>query len=129
MTRRSDCWTKEPPDQDGWYWHRESIAHKAVIRYVRGGSVYLGLHRIGPVQTFGGEWYGPLQEPGGDAIENCTEEPAAMSEQVAVLKEQFAVAVRRASALRDVLTEYADHAEDSGWSNLAAEIRRRIEQA
>jgi hypothetical protein len=27
--------------------------------------------------------------------------------------------------LRAALNEYADHADDSGWRNLAAEIRRR----
>lgn len=32
---------------------------------------------------------------------------------------------RENERLRAALNEYADHAADSGWSNLAAEIRRR----
>ena len=72
--RRSDVWTKAVPTEDGYYWHRESIAHEAVIRVVYRGIVKHGLDTRGRAESYGGEWFGPLQKPGGDAIENCPPE-------------------------------------------------------
>lgn len=63
-------WTKKAPTEDGWYWWREDISrHGAVLRVVD-DRVYLAGCPF-PLSDFGGEWYGPLVEPGGDAIENC----------------------------------------------------------
>lgn len=64
-------WRKAPPTEDGYYWHREDISYEAVIRYVFRGLVKHGIDVRGEVASYGGEWYGPLQEPGGGAIENC----------------------------------------------------------
>jgi hypothetical protein len=69
--RRSDVWTYVAPKEDGYYWHRTGIEHFAVVRYVRDGAVFFGSTVIPRAETLGGQWFGPLKEPGGDAIENC----------------------------------------------------------
>jgi hypothetical protein len=66
-------WTKRAPKMYGWYWWRRSIEfHAEIVQVVPGGG--LGACVDGKnirAVDFGGEWYGPLIEPGGDAIENC----------------------------------------------------------
>jgi hypothetical protein len=69
-------WTKRPPIEAGWYWWRESLAFHARCVWVWRASVapltYYVADRPGftqPVQNQGGQWYGPLQEPGGDAVD------------------------------------------------------------
>ena len=62
-------WTKYPPTMDGWYWHRKDISCEAGMAYVRDGHV-VGTGWRHPVESAGGEWFGPLQAPGGDAVEN-----------------------------------------------------------
>lgn len=67
-------WTKKPPtDKPGYYWWRLSIAFNAqVVRVSETGKVYsIGCDYWEDISSFDGEWYGPLQEPGGDAIESC----------------------------------------------------------
>ncbi len=63
-------WTKQPPTEDGYYWHRDSIEQHAVIRYVVSGKVRHGVNTVGTIDDYGGEWWGPLPEPGGDAVED-----------------------------------------------------------
>ena len=64
-------WAKHP-GFSGWYWWRVSIAHHAKIVYVSASEnvndVFSFAHH--PAKTYGGEWYGPLHEPGGDAVED-----------------------------------------------------------
>lgn len=59
-------WTKELPKEDGWFWWREDLSQVAIVLRVwkgRGvGSGYVN----GPIENMGGEWCGPLQEPGRD---------------------------------------------------------------
>lgn len=65
-------WSKKTPFKDGWYWWRENISAKPEIVEIFWLQV---VNRAveGSVLQMGGQWYGPLQEPGGDAIENCQE--------------------------------------------------------
>ncbi len=66
-------WTKAPPTEPGWYWWRNRLGQGYVFEVVDwpgGGLAVMGQYReyITPAQR-GGEWSGPLQEPGGDAEE------------------------------------------------------------
>ena len=64
-------WTRQPPTENGYYWHREDISRYGVIRYIQHGKVYFGGHFVGDAEGYGGEWWGPIEEPGGGAIEDC----------------------------------------------------------
>lgn len=72
-SRREDCWTKTPPTTPGWYWWREDISRHAKIVYVTESLHSMEVFSFARwrVTGRGGEWAGPLVEPGGDAIENC----------------------------------------------------------
>lgn len=51
-------WTTKTPTEPGWYWWRKSIAyHAEIVKVIQCGGV------------FGGQWFGPLQEPGGDVVD------------------------------------------------------------
>jgi hypothetical protein len=68
-------WTKKIRTETGFYWWRRSIGRQSEIMFVtktatlvnikNGGASHLDLSLL-----VLGEWYGPLQTPGGDAIEN-----------------------------------------------------------
>lgn len=66
-------WTKKTPTEPGYYWWREDIAHHARIAYFTEDRrmILMGWLDSQSPAAFLGEWYGPLQEPGGDAVENC----------------------------------------------------------
>lgn len=73
-------WTKNSPTEPGWYWFREDMSRSAVIHKVGkwpGGGLAVVLskrwhdHEVSAPENMSGHWYGPLQEPGGDAVENC----------------------------------------------------------
>ena len=66
-------WTKTQPTRGGWYWWRLSVEYGSTIYWVSSeGSVRAMFSlQLCPVAGFGGEWYGPLRAPGGDAVENC----------------------------------------------------------
>lgn len=71
-------WTKRTPAEPGWYWWRKDISHHAEVVQVgyHAGSAALRVSRscvshTTPLVITGGEWFGPLREPGGDAVENC----------------------------------------------------------
>lgn len=63
-------WTMRSPTEDGWYWWRPALGCFALILRVQDGWVWEARTHL-PTEGQGGEWYGPLVEPGGDAIENC----------------------------------------------------------
>lgn len=66
-------WTKKVPTKSGWYWWRRDISKGGVIVWVD-ESGFVPQNHLVPIysaESFGGQWYGPLQEPGGDAVENC----------------------------------------------------------
>ncbi len=69
-------WTKKTPtEEDGYYWWRENISYIAKIVSIQDGRLYrigIGFDNSRSPAIYGGEWFGPLQEPGGDAIENCS---------------------------------------------------------
>ena len=68
-------WTKKAPTENGWYWWRPQLSHTAHIVLVSNGRSYdqfTSANWSPKPKNRGGEWYGPLVEPGGDAIENCT---------------------------------------------------------
>ena len=66
-------WTKALPTQPGYYWWREDISCEARSVYVIADLrvFFHGIARPLPVADVGGQWYGPVEAPGGDAIENC----------------------------------------------------------
>jgi hypothetical protein len=70
-------WTKKPPAEDGWYWWRRDVARRGRVVRVAAGRVMHPSYGFGWADAQGGEWYGPLQEPGGDAVENCPGPPSA----------------------------------------------------
>jgi hypothetical protein len=78
----AETWTKKLPTEQGWYWWRESISFNGKVVYVtETDSAYLPGDELRHYLTWlGGEWYGPLQEPGGDVNENCLEETFSMGE-------------------------------------------------
>ncbi len=68
-------WTKEPPTEAGWYWNRKDISCHGSILFLQ-GTGYIYFPESGEYFTpvnIGGEWWGPIPEPGGDAIENGEE--------------------------------------------------------
>ena len=73
---------------------------------------------------------------GAEYFSDCQCHVAALLERVRELEEDRlkwrVVAGNQAlnaNRLCDALEEYADHAADSGWHNLAGEIRRRMKEA
>jgi len=68
-------WTTHVPTSPGWYWWRESLAFVALlVRVTECGFHYrAGDDKRHDSASFGGQWYGPLQEPGGDAVEGYGE--------------------------------------------------------
>ncbi len=70
--RRNDVWTKQPPTEPGWYWWRESLPMLGMIVLVSSGKVHSMFHHTPFAEApelAGGEWFGPLQEPGGGSID------------------------------------------------------------
>ena len=66
-------WTKELPREPGWYWWRESVAYGGKVVWLSSQAFVLECNgRRDFAATMGGEWYGPLVPPGGDAIEDCS---------------------------------------------------------
>ncbi len=68
-------WTKKPPTEEGWYWHRADISwHGRILYLSETGFIRLPITlEIDTPGNIGGEWWGPIPEPGGDAVENCEE--------------------------------------------------------
>jgi hypothetical protein len=64
-------WTREKPTQPGWYWWRTGILCNAVKINFDRNETKLFLEKYGDplhgyfVENLGGEWAGPLVEPGG----------------------------------------------------------------
>lgn len=68
-------WTRTAPAIPGWYWWRESVSRSPIIRRVDNwpsGGLVVHTRWDGATtpETIEGEWCGPLQEPGGDVVEN-----------------------------------------------------------
>lgn len=67
-------WTKKTPTEPGHYWWRESIGFVPIVFLLdTQGVVRSPFEYSRHADTLGGEWCGPLQPPGGDAVENCPE--------------------------------------------------------
>ncbi len=66
-------WTKKLPTEPGFYWWRDRLGDKPYIVEISAKSrVYVpGISTVYRSDSYGGQWYGPLIAPGGDAIENC----------------------------------------------------------
>lgn len=62
-------WSKSPPQEDGYYWHRDGMDLVPVIRTVYRGRVLHGIRDLGEVELYGGEFAGPIPEPGLQAEE------------------------------------------------------------
>lgn len=63
------AWTKAPPTEPGWYWWRENIEYNAVVQWVSSsGAAVAPLGATWQAAEMGGQWFGPLREPGGDAV-------------------------------------------------------------
>lgn len=71
-------WTKATPKADGHYWWRRALGYVGEVVRIEGGIVFSAYRQLGgfldSADRCGGEWCGPIEEPGGDAIENCTSE-------------------------------------------------------
>lgn len=65
-------WTKKLPTQPGWYWWRSDISCLGMVVLLSGGLIHSMFWETPcKPELQAGQWYGPLQEPGGDAVENC----------------------------------------------------------
>ena len=71
-------WTKQLPTADGYYWWRENMTFNAIVVMVRNGRAYefmtpnFGYRELAHQ---GGEWSGPIQEPGLTALPVLDQEP------------------------------------------------------
>jgi hypothetical protein len=63
-------WTEKLPTDDGYYWWRASARHRGVVLCVCRGAVFDcgSEHLLRPISEQGGEWFGPLVEPSGEAV-------------------------------------------------------------
>jgi hypothetical protein len=69
--RKDIQWTEQLPTKKGFYWWRLDISRHATICKVSSEG-YVWWFSGGPtfVSNEAGQWFGPLTEPGGDAIAN-----------------------------------------------------------
>lgn len=62
-------WTKEPPTEPGWYWWREDLSYNGMIVWVSSDGKVSRMFAplwLWLASEMGGQWFGPLQVPGGD---------------------------------------------------------------
>ena len=60
-------WTKTPPTEPGWYWHRYEREREGCVVYATDDMMVLGwgtAYDHVPIKTLGGEWGGKVPEPG-----------------------------------------------------------------
>lgn len=65
-------WSEELPTKEGWYWHRASEEHGYFAKRVRPGTSGMGMitdwgYSQEFIQKIGGEWFGPIPQPGDPA--------------------------------------------------------------
>jgi hypothetical protein len=64
-------WTEQAPTQDGYYWWRQAPGWEGSIVWVRQGAVYwFNCRGADDANGMGGQWWGPIPQPGGDAAED-----------------------------------------------------------
>ncbi len=76
-----DHWTTQTPTAPGVYWWRPALGDvPTIVRLTVRGWVHVpGIGRGFQPESYAGQWYGPLEPPGGDAIENCPDPPPLTS--------------------------------------------------